>query len=88
MSEHMLTEKRFLDLSRQAKRRGIVTFSDFLTLYELNILHQNASLYAAAYRISGGYELAERQLAAFLPDALYYDWEYPIDCLMLSPAYP
>ena len=88
MSEHLLTEKRFVDLSRQAQRRGIVTFSDFLTLYELNILHQNASLYAAAYRISGGYELAERQLAAFLPDALYYDWEYPIDCLMLSPAYP
>ena len=88
MSEHLLTEKRFRDLSLQAQRRGIATFSDFLTLYELNILHQNASEYVTSYEVSGGYEFAERQIAAFLPDALYYDWEYPIDCLMLEPSYP
>lgn len=88
MSENLLTEKRFIDLSNQADRRGIVTFSDFLNLNELNILHQNAKKYVTAYELSGGYEFAERQIAAFIPDALYYIWEYPIDCLQITPAYP
>ncbi len=88
MSENLLIEKRFMDLSNQADRRGIVTFTDFLTLNELNIFHQNARKYITAYELSGGYEFAERQMVAFLPDALYYAWEYPIDCLLITPAYP
>lgn len=88
MSENLLTEKRFVDLSNQADRRGIVTFSDFLNLNELNIFHQNAQKYVTAYELSGGYEFAERQIAAFIPDALSYIWEYPIDCLQITPAYP
>lgn len=88
MSENLLTEKRFMDLSNQADRRGIVTFSDFLTLNELNIFHQNEKKYVTAYGLSGGYEFAERQIAAFIPDALYYVWEYPIDCLMITPLHP
>ena len=28
------------------------------------------------------------QMIAFLPDALYYDWEYPISALKITPAYP
>lgn len=27
-------------------------------------------------------------MIAFLPDALYYDWEYPISALKITPAYP
>lgn len=30
------------------------------------------------YKTYGGYGLSERQMAAFLPDALYYDYQYPI----------
>ena len=33
--------KRLIDLSRQANRKGIVTFSDFLTINEQSILKQN-----------------------------------------------
>lgn len=88
MSEHLLTEKRLMDLSSLAERKGIVTFSDFLTLNELNIFHQNAKKYVTGYELFGGYEFAERQIAAFIPDALYYIWEYPIDCLLLKPSYP
>ena len=36
-------------------------------------------------RLFGGYEHAERQMAAFFPPSLSFDWEYPIDCLKLSP---
>lgn len=88
MSENLLTGKRFIDLSNQAYKRDIVTFSDFLTLSELNILHQNSGKYSVHYEVFGGYAYAERQIAAFVPDALSYAWDYPVICLKLSPAYP
>ena len=37
--EEMMLQKRLVELSRIAYQRGIVTFSDFLNLNELNILH-------------------------------------------------
>ena len=37
--EETLLQKRLIELSRTAYIRGIVTFSDFLNLNELNILH-------------------------------------------------
>ena len=27
-------------------------------------------------------------MIAFLPDALYYEWSYPIKCIEIAPAYP
>ncbi len=64
--------KRLADLSRQAASKGIVTFSDFLTAGELMILEQNKDRLDTGYRTYGGYEYAERQMAAFLPDAHFY----------------
>lgn len=32
---------RFYDLSTQADRKGIVLFSNFLNMYEINLLKQN-----------------------------------------------
>lgn len=69
--EEVLLEKRLVELSRIAYHRDIVTFSDFLNLNELNILHSlpKDKLYCS-FITFGGYETAERQMAAFLPDAL------------------
>lgn len=69
--EDQLLEKRLLELSRISYNRDILTFSDFLNLNELNILHTlpKNTLYTG-YVTFGGYELAERQIAAFIPDAL------------------
>lgn len=69
--EEQLLEKRLVELSRQAYNRDIITYTDFLNLNELNILHSlpKDSLYTG-YVTFGGYDLAERQMAAFLPDAL------------------
>lgn len=86
--ETFYISKRFIDLSRQADRKGIVTFSDFLSLNEQMILQQNKEKLESAYQISGGYEYAERQMAAFIPDALFYEWDYPIKCVRIRPAYP
>lgn len=88
MEDEQLLKKRFLDLSRQADNKGIVTFSDFLNLNELNIFHQVENTLVSGFQIYGGYEFAERQMVAFLPDALYYEWDYPYSCIKIEPAYP
>ena len=54
MNEQELCRKRLLDLSRQADRKGIVLFSDFLNLNEQNIFHSlQKELYTTA-ELSGG----------------------------------
>ena len=37
-NEQDLLQKRFIDLSKQANRKGIVIYSDFLNLSEQNLL--------------------------------------------------
>src|SRR5699024_11073691 len=84
--EEELLKKRLLDLANLADRRGIATFSDFLNLNELNIFHGlQRELSFIQCRPFGGYESAERQMVAFLPDALSYNYHYPITALKISP---
>ncbi len=87
--EETLLRKRLTELSRQAYHKDIVTFSDFLNLNELNILHTTPKdLFLARYETFGGYEMAERQMVAFLPDALYYEYHYPMQVLKIRPSNP
>lgn len=88
MNEQELCKKRLIDLSKQANRKGIVLFSDFLNLNELNIYHQSEKLFETKTESFGGVPYAERQIIAFIPDALYYEWNYPITALRIVPAYP
>ncbi len=88
MNEQELCKKRLIDLSKQADRKGIVLFSDFLNLNELNIYHQSQAQFAVRTVSFGGIPYAERQIIAFIPDALYYEWSFPITALKVSPAYP
>lgn len=94
MEKEELFKKRMSELSKKAYFRGILTFSDFLDLNQQNILHsQCRSLEENGVRIRlfGGYETAERQMAAFVPDAFCcredfsYEEEYPISCMKISP---
>ena len=88
LKEEQLLEKRFLELSRTAFHRNIITYTDFLNLNELNILHTipKAELYCN-YVTFGGYDSAERQMAAFVPDALSLRTEnYPMSVLKICPA--
>ena len=94
--------KRIQELCQNAYQRDIVTFSDFLDLNELHMVnHINYRELGVTLKTCGGYELAERQMAAFIPDALSYvlrpsegavqgvclgnGWEYPMDCLCIQP---
>ncbi|BDF33933.1 photosystem II S4 domain protein [Lachnospiraceae bacterium] len=85
--EEQLLQKRLAELSYMAFTRGIVTFSDFLNLNELNILHTTPKdMFPARYETYGGYDLSERQMVAFLPDALYYEYAYPVAVIEISPV--
>ncbi len=88
MNEQELCKKRLLDLSKQADIKGIVTFSDFLNLNELNIYHTIKNTLYSNSEVFGGYENAERQMIAFIPDALMFEWDYPIKCIHIVPKYP
>ncbi len=84
--EELMIQKRLIELSNISYRRDIVTFSDFLNLNELNILHSTSkNMFPARYETYGGYNYAERQMVVFLPDALYYEYNYPIQVLKITP---
>ncbi len=87
MSRNFVKNVWWISPDRQITK-GIVLFSDFLNLNELNIYHQNESVFATKTEVSGGVSYAERQIVAFIPDALYYEWTYPIAALKMEPAYP
>lgn len=85
--EESMLQKRLVELSGLAYNRGIVVFSDFLNLNELNILHTTPKdMFLSQYETYGGYDLSERQMAVFLPDALYYDYEYPVQTIEVTPV--
>ena len=69
MKDEELLAKRLSELSHQSFQRGIITYTDFLNLNEQSILHAlpKNSLYTG-YILFGGYDSAERQMAAFLPE--------------------
>lgn len=93
--EEQLFQRRLIDLANMADRKNMILFSDFLNLNELNIYHSSQKELAfVTCRPFGGYETAERQMIAFIPDALSYDlensrlpygWEYPFSCIQVQP---
>lgn len=101
--EDELLTKRIQDLARIADLKCCVTFSDFLNLNEQNILHQTLQKFSWIHgETFGGYKGAERQIAAFVPDALSFLTEnlpgseslsadpstlgYPIACVRIVPS--
>ena len=86
MDKEDLFEKRMKELGKKAYYRGILTFSDFLDLNQQNILH-SLSFRDTGVKVEtyGGYESAERQMAAFVPEALSYEQDYPIACVKIQP---
>ena len=86
LKDEIILTKRLKELSAVAFQRDIVTFSDFLNLNELNILHTlPKDMLSSKYICFGGYEYSERQMAAFIPDALSYDYKYPVSIMKVTP---
>ena len=81
--EEQMLLKRFEDLSERAYYQNRPCFSDFLDMNGQSLL-MNYFHGPIRPRLYGGYESAERQVAAFsdLPT------EYPISWLEIQPTYP
>lgn len=68
-----------------AYHKGIVMFTDFLNLDELHMVNSRSFQGMGVHvKADGGYEFAERQMVAFIPDALSFDWEYPFSCIHIQ----
>lgn len=86
VKEKEILKNRLIELSRISYERGIVTYSDFLNLDEQDFLKSIPYKdWYSLYELNGGYDLAERQMIAFTPDALCYEYYYPMDILKIVP---
>lgn len=83
--EETIMGRHLVDLSRQAYEKGIPFYSSFLNLNEQNIFHSCQQELYGPYELYGGYEGAERQMIAFLPDAFVFGADFPITCCRITP---
>ena len=91
MRKDDMTARHFQDLSRRARQKGIVLYTDFLDQMEQSLLHESVKEDASlSVRLFGGYSHAERKVAAFLPDDDFAtdEADYPVSCLLVSPKSP
>ena len=81
--EEALLIKRLQELSDRSYSREIYTYSDFLNMYEQDLLLSNVT---GDYILFGGIDSAERKIACFgNEDTFRYSPSYPICCIMISP---
>lgn len=75
--------KRIRELADISYQRDIVTFTDFLNLNEQNLVTMER-FPGITVEFYGGYDHAERVMAAFHPASVQYEWEYPLSCLKIE----
>lgn len=81
--EEALLIKRFKELENRSYNRGVYEYSDFLNIYEQDLLFRNIN---TSFSLFGGYENAERQTAVFGNEEDFgYSPSYPIVCILVSP---
>ncbi len=84
--EEQILINRLSDLANMAYQRNIPMFSDFLNLNEQSILEsQKNTMPPVSISTVGGYNLAERKIAAFLPAYSDLDEMLPIVTLKIKP---
>lgn len=79
MENETLLKKRLFELSHRAFEKGYTTYSNFLNLQEINILKLLKT--DSSYSLFGGYENANRCVAAFGEEI----YSYPIKCIKIEP---
>jgi RNA-binding protein YlmH len=86
--EEELLRKRFVELSRRAYSQGRYAFTEFLSLAEQDVLLTTRfDAQSSPFTLSGGFDGAERAVAAFGSAELCgYDAEPPIVCVKITPV--
>lgn len=86
--EEILIQKRFIEISNMAYFQNRITYTDFLNLNEQSLFYRTLNdMKSVKYEMNGGYELAERQMIAFIPDALSFEVSFPIKVVRVSPVH-
>ena len=82
MNASSMDDKRLMELARRAVRAGICCHSHFLEPSMVSVARRCAAQEGAQVEFFGGYDDAERVIAAFLP---YGEKpEFPIECLEIT----
>ena len=85
--EDLMLQKRFSELANRAFTQNMFTFTDFLSLPELDLFYKNEpQLRFAGVTVFGGAEGTDRKVIRFgNPDELGYEEPFPIRCLVIEP---
>ena len=87
MDEEILLKRRLIDTANKAYRQNIYTYTNFLSMSELDTYYRTlpelSFIHSEAF---GGSASCERQIVRFgSPDDFGFDEPYPIDCIKISP---
>ena len=85
--EDLLLQKRFAELAKRSYTQNMFTFTDFLSLPELDLFYQNEpQLKFAGVTVFGGTDGADRKVIRFgNPEELGYEEPFPIVCIGIEP---
>lgn len=85
--EDLLLQKRFAELAKRSYVQNMFTFTDFLSLPELDLFYQNEpQLKFAGVTVFGGAEGTDRKVVRFgNPEELGYEEPFPIVCIVIEP---
>ena len=85
--EDLLLKKRLEELARRSYTQNMFTFTDFLSLPELDLFYQNEpQLKYAGVTVFGGSEGCDRKMIRFgNPEELGYEEPFPIVCITIEP---
>ena len=85
--EDLLLQKRFAELAKRSYTQNMFTFTDFLSLPELDLFYQNEpQLKFAGVTVFGGTDGADRKVIRFgNPEELGYEELFPIVCIGIEP---
>lgn len=85
--EDLLLQKRFAELANRSYTQNMFTFTEFLSLPELDLFYQNEpQLKFAGVTVFGGTEGCDRKVIRFgNVEELGYDEPFPIVCIVIEP---
>lgn len=85
--EDLLLQKRFAELANRSYGQNMFTFTEFLSLPELDLFYQNEpQLKFAGVTVFGGADGTDRKLIRFgNPEELGYEEKFPIVCIAIEP---
>jgi RNA-binding protein YlmH len=84
-ADERLFIKRLEDLDRKAQNSYYVCFTDFMDANEYSLFLEHQRMFYSKTMVFSEIDMLERQMVAFIPDALVFDGTFPIHVVKISP---